>query len=208
MEHYMNMFIQAAFIENIALAYFLGMCTFLACSKKVDTSIGLGFAVICVLGITVPMNNIIYNYLLREGALAWVPVFGDTLATQDLAFLGLISYIGSIAAAVQLLEMILDRYVPKLYVTLGVFLPLITVNCAILGSTLFMVDYDYAFSESVAFGLGSGFGFALAIVALAAIREKMSYSNVPPGLRGLGITFMVTGLMAIGFMAFAGIQLN
>ena len=208
MEHYINIFITAAFIENIALAFFLGMCTFLACSKKVDTSIGLGFAVICVLGITVPLNNIIFNYLLREGALSWVPLMGGYLEGQNLAFLGLISYIGSIAASVQLLEMVLDRYVPKLYVTLGVFLPLITVNCAILGSSLFMVDRDYAFTESVAFGLGSGFGFALAVVALAAIREKMSYSNVPPGLRGLGITFMVTGLMAIGFMAFAGIQLN
>jgi Na+-transporting NADH:ubiquinone oxidoreductase subunit E len=208
MEHYINLFITAAFIENIALAFFLGMCTFLACSKKVDTSIGLGFAVICVLGITVPLNNLVFNYLLREGALAWVPIFGGALEGQNLAFLGLISYIGSIAASVQLLEMILDRYVPKLYVTLGVFLPLITVNCAILGSSLFMVDRDYAFGESVVFGLGSGFGFALAVVALAAIREKMSYSNVPAGLRGLGITFMVTGLMAIGFMAFAGIQLN
>lgn len=207
MQHQINIFIQSAFIENMALAYFLGMCTFLACSKKVDTAIGLGFAVVFVLAVTVPMNNLIYNHLLREGALAWVPVVGDRLAQEDLSFLGFISYIGSIAAMVQLLEMFLDRYVPKLYVALGVFLPLITVNCAILGSSLFMVERDYTFAESVSFGLGSGVGFALAVVALAALREKMRYSDVPAGLRGLGITFMVTGLMAIGFMAFAGIQL-
>ncbi len=207
MEHYINIFIKAAFIENVALAFFLGMCTFLACSKKVETAIGLGFAVVAVLGITVPMNNLIFNYLLREGALAWVPVVGDTLAQQNLEFLGLISYIGTIAAMVQLLEMTLDRYVPKLYIALGVFLPLITVNCAILGSSLFMVERDYTLGESFAFGIGSGVGFALAVVALAAIREKMRYSNVPPGLRGLGMAFMVTGLMAIAFLSLAGIQL-
>lgn len=207
MQEYLSIFIKAVFVENMALAFFLGMCTFLACSKKVETAIGLGFAVVGVLGITVPLNNIVYNYLLREGALAWVPFAGDSLAQYDLSFLGFISYIGSIAAAVQILEMLLDRFVPALYVSLGVFLPLITVNCAILGGSLFMVERDYSFGESVVYGLGSGSGWALAIVALAAIREKMSYSNVPDGLRGLGITFLLTGLMAIGFLAFGGIQL-
>lgn len=207
MQEYINIFVKAVFVENMALAFFLGMCTFMACSKKVETAIGLGFAVIFVLGITVPLNNFVYNALLREGALAWVPFLGSTLESYDLAFLGFISYIGTIAATVQLLEMILDRFVPKLYVALGVFLPLITVNCAILGASLFMVERDYTFTESVVFGLGNGVGWALAIVALAAIREKLSYSNVPDGLRGLGITFIITGLMAIGFLAFAGIQL-
>ena len=207
MEDYLNIFVKAVFVENMALAFFLGMCTFLACSKKVETAVGLGAAVIFVLGITVPLNNLVYTGLLQEGALAWVPVFGDSLAAYDLTFLGFISYIGIIAALVQLLEMLLDRFVPKLYVALGVFLPLITVNCAILGASLFMVEREYTFSESVVFGLGNGVGWALAIVALAAIREKMIYSNVPDGLRGLGITFLITGLMAIGFMAFAGIQL-
>lgn len=207
MEAYINLFVKSVFIENMALTYFLGMCTFLACSKKVETAIGLGLAVIFVLGITVPMNNIIYNYLLREGGLSWVPFAGDYLGAQNLAFLGFLSYIGTIAAMVQLLEMFLDRYVPKLYVALGVFLPLITVNCAILGASLFMVERDYSFGESVVFGVGSGVGWALAVIALASIREKMRYSNVPPGLRGLGITFVTTGLMAIGFMAFGGIQL-
>lgn len=207
MQELLSLFVKSAFVENIALAYFLGMCTFLACSKKVETAIGLGFAVIFVLGITTPMNNLIYNYLLREGALSWVPVFGDSLEGESLAFLGFLSYIGTIAAMVQLLEMFLDRYVPKLYVALGVFLPLITVNCAILGASLFMVERDYSFVESAVFGLGSGFGFALAVVALAAIREKMRYSNVPDGLKGLGIAFVTTGLMAIAFMSFGGIQL-
>lgn len=207
MQEYLNILIKAVFIENMALAFFLGMCTFIACSKKVETAIGLGFAVIFVLGITVPLNNIFYNALLKDGALAWVPVIGDSLAQYDLSFLGFISYIGSIAAIVQLLEMFLDRFVPTLYVALGVFLPLITVNCAILGASLFMVERDYTFTESVVFGLGNGIGWALAIVALAAIREKMVYSNVPDGLRGLGITFILTGLMAIGFMCFGGIQL-
>ena len=207
MEDYLNIFVKAVFVENMALAYFLGMCTFLACSKKVETAVGLGAAVIFVLGITVPLNNLVYTGLLQEGALAWVPVFGDALAGYDLTFLGFISYIGVIAAMVQLLEMLLDRFVPKLYVALGVFLPLITVNCAILGAVLFMVEREYTFGESVVFGISSGVGWALAIVALAAIREKMVYSNVPDGLRGLGITFVITGLMAIGFMAFAGIQL-
>lgn len=207
MQDLLSIFIRTIFIENMALAFFLGMCTFLACSKKVETAIGLSFAVIFVLGITVPMNNLIYNYLLREGALAWVPVYGEVLAEYDLSFCGFLSYIGTIAAMVQLLEMFLDRFVPKLYVALGVFLPLITVNCAILGASLFMVDGDFNFAESVVFGLGNGLGWAMAIIALAAIREKMIYSNVPDGLRGLGIAFLLTGLMAIGFLCFGGIQL-
>lgn len=206
-EHYISLFTKSAFTENLALAYFLGMCTYLACSKKVETALGLGAAVIFVQGITVPLNNLIYNKLLREGALAWVPVYGDRLAEVDFAFLGLLSYIATIAATVQILEMILDRYVPSLYIALGVFLPLITVNCAILGGSLFMIERDYTFGESVTFGLGSGAGWALAVIALAAIREKMRYSHVPEGLRGLGIAFITVGLMAIGFMAFAGIQL-
>ena len=207
MQEYMNIFVKAIFIENMALAFFLGMCTFMACSKKVETAIGLGFAVIFVLGITVPLNNLVYNGFLKEGALAWVPLLGPGLADYDLSFLGFIVYIGTIAATVQLLEMLLDRFVPKLYVALGVFLPLITVNCAILGAVLFMVERDYNFTQSVVFGLGNGVGWALAVVALASIREKLVYSNVPDGLRGLGITFIVTGLMAIGFLAFGGIQL-
>jgi Na+-transporting NADH:ubiquinone oxidoreductase subunit E len=207
MEHYLSLFVKAAFLENMALAFFLGMCTFLACSKKVETAFGLGLAVVFVLGITVPMNNIIFNYLLREGAMSWVPGVGDQLAQYDLSFLGFLCYIGTIAAMVQLVEMALDKYVPSLYVALGVFLPLITVNCAILGASLFIVERDYTLAESTVYGLGSGIGWALAIVALAAVREKMRYSNVPAGLRGLGITFIITGLMAIGFMAFSGIQL-
>lgn len=207
LEHYLSLFIKSVFIENMALSFFLGMCTFIACSKKVETAMGLGAAVIFVMAITVPMNNIIYQHLLKEGALAWVPGIGGMLAEQNLEFLGFISYISTIAAIVQLLEMILDKYVPSLYVALGVFLPLITVNCAILGSALFMVERDYNFAESVVFGSGSGFGFALAVLAMAAIREKMRYSNVPSGLRGLGIAFITTGLMAIGFLSFGGIQL-
>lgn len=202
MEHHLNLFIKAVFIENLALGFFLGMCTFLAVSKKVSTSIGLGIAVVVVQTITVPTNNLIYNYLLKEGALAWAG-----LPNTDLSFLGLISYIGVIAAMVQILEMTLDRFFPALYTALGIFLPLITVNCAILGGTLFMVERDYNFAESVTYGVGSGFGWALAIVALAGIREKMSYSDVPPGLRGLGITFITVGLMAIAFLGFSGIQL-
>lgn len=202
MIHYFNLFIKAAFIENLALAFFLGMCTFLAVSKKVKTAIGLGIAVVVVQTITVPVNNLIYNYLLKENALTWAGVEG-----VDLSFLGLISYIGVIAAMVQILEMTLDKYVPSLYNALGIFLPLITVNCAILGGSLFMVERDYNFAESVTFGLGSGFGWAIAIMALAGIREKLKYSDIPPGLRGLGITFMTVGLMALGFLAFSGIQL-
>jgi len=207
MEQYLSLGVKAVFIENMALAFFLGMCPFLNCSKKVETAIGLGLAVIFVQSMTVPMNNLIYTYLLKEGALTWLPVVGPQMAELDLSFLGFLSYIGTIAAMVQLVEMTLDRYVPKLYSALGIFLPLITVNCAILGGSLFMVERNYAFGESVVFGVSSGLGWAIAVVALAAIREKMRYSNVPAGLRGLGIAFVVTGLMAIGFMAFSGIQL-
>jgi len=202
MEHYLSLLIKSIFIENMALAFFLGMCTFLAVSKKVDTAVGLGVAVVAVQTLTVPINNLIYQYFLKAGALSWLGI-PDT----DLTFIGLICYIGVIAAIVQILEMVLDRYVPSLYNALGIFLPLITVNCAILGGSLFMVERDYNFAESVVFGFGSGAGWALAIVALAGIREKMKYSDVPAGLRGLGITFMIAGLMAMAFMAFSGIQL-
>ncbi len=202
MESYLGLFIKAAFVENLALAFFLGMCTFLAISKKIETAIGLGLAVIVVQVITVPTNNLIYNYLLKKGALSWAE-----LSELDMSFLGLISYIGVIAAMVQILEMVLDRFFPALYNALGIFLPLITVNCAILGGSLFMVEREYSFGESVVFGLGSGFGWALAITALAGIREKLKYSDVPDGLQGLGITFIITGLMSLGFMTFSGIQL-
>ncbi len=202
LEHYLSLLITSIFIENMALAFFLGMCTFLAVSKKVDTAIGLGIAVIVVQTITVPANNLIFQFLLKPGALSWLGVT-DT----DLTFIGLICYIGLIAAIVQVLEMVLDRYVPALYNSLGIFLPLITVNCAILGGSLFMVERDYNFAESVVFGFGSGVGWALALIALAGIREKLKYSNIPDGLRGLGITFMIAGLMAMAFMAFSGIQL-
>ncbi len=201
-EHYLSLFIKSIFIENMALAFFLGMCTFLAVSKRVETAVGLGIAVVVVQAITVPVNNLIYNLVLREGALGWAG-----LPNVNLTFLGLITYIGVIAAMVQILEMALDKYVPALYNSLGIFLPLITVNCAILGGSLFMVERDYTFAESAVFGVGSGAGFALAIIGLAGIREKMKYSNVPAGLRGLGITFITAGLMAIAFMAFSGIQL-
>lgn len=204
LEHYLSLAVKAIFVENMALAFFLGMCSFLAVSKKVNTAIGLGGAVIFVLTITVPMNNLLRHYLLQDGALAWVD---PRLAQYDLSFLGFLCYIGTIAAVTQIVEMGLDRYVPVLYNALGIFLPLIAVNCAILGASLFMVERDYTLAESTVFGLGSGIGWALAIVALASIRERMHYSNVPPGLRGLGMTFIVTGLMAIGFMAFAGVQL-
>jgi Na+-transporting NADH:ubiquinone oxidoreductase subunit E len=202
MEQLLSLFVQAVFIENMALAFFLGMCTFLAISKKIDAALGLGIAVIVVLGLTVPINNLIYQNLLADGALAWAG-----LPDVDLSFLGLISYIGVIAALVQILEMFLDKYIPALYNALGVFLPLITVNCAILGGTMFMVERTYNFSESVVFGLGSGVGWALAIVALAGIREKLKYSDVPAGLQGLGITFISVGLMSLAFMSFTGIDL-
>ncbi len=202
MEHFISLFVKAVFVENMALAFFLGMCTFLAISKKIQTSLGLGIAVIVVLAITVPVNNLIYTYLLKEGALAWAG-----LPNVDLSFLGLLSYIGVIAAMVQILEMFLDKYVPSLYNSLGVFLPLITVNCAIMGASLFMVERDYQLGESVVYGLGAGVGWALAITALAGIREKLKYSDVPAGLQGLGITFMTVGLMSLGFMSFSGVSL-
>ncbi|MEO1084163.1 MAG: NADH:ubiquinone reductase (Na(+)-transporting) subunit E [Acidobacteriota bacterium] len=204
LEDYLSLFIKAIFVENMALTFFLGMCSFLAVSKKVETAVGLGFAVIFVLAITVPANNLIYNYMLKEGALAWV---GPGWEQYDLSFLNFLTFIGTIAAMVQIVEMTLDRFVPGLYAALGVFLPLIAVNCAILGASLFMVERDYGFGESVVFGIGSGIGWFLAVVALASIRERMRYSNVPPGLRGLGITFILTGLIGIGFLAFSGIQL-
>lgn len=202
MEHYISLIVKAIFVENMALAFFLGMCTFIAISKKVEAAIGLGIAVIVVLTVTVPVNYLIYNNILREGALAWAG-----LPDVDLSFLGLLTYIGVIAAIVQILEMVLDKFIPALYAALGVFLPLITVNCAILGASLFMVERDYNFGESLVYGFGAGVGWALAIVLLAAIREKLKYSDVPPGLRGLGITFITVGLMSLGFMSFSGISL-
>jgi Na+-transporting NADH:ubiquinone oxidoreductase subunit E len=202
MEALLSLFVRAVFVENMALQLFLGMCTFLAISKKVDTAIGLGIAVTVVQVITVPVNNLIFTYLLRDGALAWAG-----LPDLDLSFLGFLCYIGVIAAMVQILEMVLDKYVPALYNALGVFLPLITVNCAILGASLFMVERSYTFSESVVYGVGAGFGWGLAIAALAGIREKLKYSDVPEGLRGLGITFVTVGLMSLGFMSFSGLSL-
>ncbi len=202
MEAYVSLFVKAVFVENLALAFFLGMCTFLAVSKKISTAMGLGIAVIVVQVITVPANNVIYHYLLKEDALSWMGITG-----VDLSFLALLSCIGMIAALVQILEMILDKFFPALYHALGVFLPLITVNCAILGGSLFMIERDYDFTESVVYGLGSGFGWALAITAIAGIREKLKYSDIPKGLEGLGITFITAGLMSLGFMAFSGIQL-
>ncbi len=201
MEHYVTLLIRAVFIENLALAFFLGMCTFIALSKKVETAIGLGIAVIVVQTITVPVNNLIYHYLLNDGALAWAG-----LPDLSLKFLGFLCYIGVIAAIVQILEMFLDKYMPALYNALGVFLPLITVNCAILAGSLFMVERDYSFGESVVYGVGSGVGWALAIAALAGVREKLKYSDVPDGLRGLGITFITVGLMSLGFMSFGGMS--
>ena len=201
-EHYFGIFLTSIFIENLALSFFLGMCTFLAVSQRVGTAAGLGLAVIVVQVITIPVNNLLYQFVLKENALAWAGLPG-----VDLTFLGLISYIGVIAAMVQILEMALDKFAPKLYNALGIFLPLITVNCAILGGSLFMVERDYNFAESCTYGLGSGIGWALAIVGLAGIRERMKYSNIPPGLRGLGITFITAGLMAMAFMLFSGIQM-
>lgn len=204
MEHLISLFVRSVFIENMALAFFLGMCTFLAISKSMQAAMGLSVAVIAVMAITVPLNNLLLHNILVEGALSWI---GPRFATVDLTFLGLVSYIGVVAASVQILEMFLDKYVPALYHSLGVFLPLITVNCAILGGVLFMVERDYNFSESVVYGVGAGAGWALAIVALAGIREKLKYSDVPAGLQGLGITFISAGLMALGFMSFGGIDL-
>lgn len=202
MGHYVSLFITSVFIENMALAFFLGMCTFLAVSKKVSTAIGLGVAVIAVMAICVPLNNLLYQFLLKDGALAWADY-----PNVDLSFLGLLSYIALIAATVQILEMFLDKFVPSLYNALGVFLPLITVNCAIMGGVLFMVERDYNFGESIVYGIGSGLGWALAISALAGIREKLKYSDVPAPLRGLGITFITVGLMSLGFMSFGGMSL-
>ena len=204
MEHYLNLAIRSIFLENMALAFFLGMCSFLACSKKVETAIGLGVAVVFVQVLTVPLNNLILRYLLSEGALSWI---SPALAGVNLSFLSFILFIATIAAAVQVVEMAVDRFAPALYNTLGVFLPLIAVNCVILGGSLFMQERDYSFGESVVFGVGSGVGWALAIVAVAAVREKMAYSHVPDGLKGLGITFIVAGLMSMAFMVFSGIQL-
>lgn len=198
MEHYISLLVKSIFIENMALSFFLGMCTFLAVSKKVKTSFGLGVAVVVVLTIAVPVNNLVYNLVLRENAL---------VNGVDLSFLNFITFIGVIAALVQILEMVLDRFFPPLYNALGIFLPLITVNCAIFGGVSFMVQRDYNLVESVVYGFGSGMGWMLAIVALAGLREKMKYSDVPPGLRGLGITFITVGLMALGFMSFSGVQL-
>jgi len=202
MEAYLSLFVRSIFVENLALSFFLGMCTFLAISKRIETAIGLGAAVIVVQTITVPVNNLIFQYLLKDGALAWAG-----LPDVDLSFLGLISYIGVIAAIVQILEMTLDRYFSALYNALGIFLPLITVNCAILAGSLFMVERSYNFGESVVFGVGSGIGWALALVGLASIREKLKYSDVPEGLQGLGITFIIGGLMSMIFMSFSGIQI-
>ena len=204
MEHYVNLAVKAIFVENMALAFFLGMCSFLAVSRQVKTAIGLGAAVIFVLTITVPMNNVIFTQFLRPGAMSWLH---PSLAAYDLSFLSFLTYIGTIAAMVQIVEMTLDRFVPKLYAALGIFLPLIAVNCAILGASLFMMERNYTLAEATVFGFGSGIGWALAIVALAGIRERLRYSNPPPALRGLGLTFILVGLMAIGFMAFAGVQL-
>jgi Na+-transporting NADH:ubiquinone oxidoreductase subunit E len=202
MEALISLAVKSIFIENLALSFFLGMCTFIAVSKKIGTAVGLGIAVMIVQTLTVPANNLIYTKLLKEGALSWVGLY-DT----DLSFLGLMSCIGVIAAMVQILEMTLDKFFPALYNALGIFLPLITVNCAILAGSLFMIERDYNFQESVVYGISSGFGWALAITAMAGVREKLKYSDVPPGLRGLGITFITAGLMAMGFMAFSGIQL-
>ncbi len=202
--HYLSLLVKAVFVENMALAFFLGMCSFLAVSKKVGTAIGLGAAVTFVLAITVPVNQLLLQNVLDEGSLAWLhPAF----ATVDLSFLVFLTFIGTIAALTQVVEMVIDRFAPALYSALGVFLPLIAVNCAILGGSLFMAERDYTLGESVVFGLGSGIGWMLAIVALAAVREKLRYANPPVALRGLGLTFMVTGLLAVCFMAFGGIQL-
>ncbi len=203
MTDYLNLFMRAAFVENMALSFFLGMCMFLAVSKRVETAIGLGVAVWIVQSITVPVNNLIYSYFLKEGALAWAG-----LPDIDLSFLALISFIGVIAAMVQILEMILDRYFPALFHALGIFLPLVTVNCAILGGSLFMVERAYGFAESIVYGVGTGFGWAVAITALAAIRERLKYSDIPDGLQGAGITFIVAGLMSLSLITFSGIKIG
>lgn len=200
-----NLAIKNIFVENILLSFFLGMCSFLACSKKIETATGLGLAVIFVQTITVPANWFILNYLLKPGALAWTGV--AALAQLDLSFLTFICFISTIAFMVQIVEMALDKYMPSLYASLGIFLPLIAVNCAILGGSLFMAERDYHFSQSVVYGVASGAGWALAITAMAGIRKKLRYSHIPDGLKGLGMTMIITGLMALGFMSFAGINL-
>lgn len=205
MEHYLSLFVKSVFIENMALSFFLGMCTFLAISKKTQTAISLGIAVVFVQAITVPANNLLWQFLLKEGALSWTGM--DGADSVDLSFLALLSYICTIAALVQVIEMACDKYMPALYNALGIYLPLITVNCAILGGALFMQQRDYNFPESVVYGVGSGFSWALAIVLIAAVREKLKYSDVPKPLQGLGITFIAAGLMALGFMSFSGVQL-
>ena len=205
LEHYLSLATKSIFIENILLAYFLGMCSFLAISKKVETSIGLGMAVIFVNGLTVPLNWLIKTYLLMPGALTWTGISGMEIV--DLSFLTFITFIATIAASVQLVEMILDKFSPSLYNSLGIFLPLIAVNCAILGSSLFMDERGYNLAESTVFGISSGIGFAMAIVMMAAIRFKLKYSNVPDGLKGLGITMILTGLLSMAYLSFSGIQL-
>ena len=202
MSGYPSLFVQAAFVENLALSFFLGMCMFIAVSKRVETAFGLGLAVFVILTLSIPLNNLIYKTFLNEGALAWAG-----LPDVDLSFLALITFIGVIAAMVQILEMTLERYFPILHQGLGIFLPLVTVNCAILGGSLFMVERNFSFMESIVYGFGSGFGWAIAIIALAGIREKLKYSDIPEGLKGTGITFIIVGLMSLGFMGFSGIQL-
>ena len=202
MDHYLSLLARSIFIDNIALSLFLGMCTFIALSKKINAALGLGLAVIVVQTVTVPANNIILNYFIGEGALAWIG-----LPDVNLSFLMYLCFIGVIAAMVQVLEMVLDKYVPVLYGALGVFLPLITVNCAILGGSLLMAERGYNFSESIVYGFGSGVSWALAIAVLAGIREKLKYSDIPEGLQGLGIVFITAGLISMGFMSFGGIAL-
>lgn len=200
MAHYFDIIVRSIFLENLPLSFFLGMCTFIAISKQVKAAVGLGAAVLFIQAITVPINNLILNRLLKPGALTWAG-----LADLDLSFLGLLTYIAIIAAVVQILEMVIDRFLPVLYNTLGIFLPLLTVNCAILGGSLFMVERDYTFGESIAYGIGSGSGFFLAVVCLAGIRERLEYADPPAGLRGLGLTFITVGLMAMAFMGLAGL---
>ena len=202
MSHYLDIVIRSIFLENLPLSFFLGMCTFIAISKQVKSAIGLGAAVLFIQVITVPINNLIYTYLLKPGALAWAG-----RPDLDLSFLGLLTYIAIIAAVVQILEMVIDRYLPALYNTLGIFLPLLTVNCAIFAGTLFMVERDYTFGESVAYGFGSGAGFFLAVVVLGGIRERLEYADPPAGLRGLGLTFITVGLIAMAFMGLAGLEM-
>ena len=202
MSEYLNLFLKAAFVENLALSFFLGMCMFLAVSARVETALGLGLAVFAVQTVTVPLNNLIHGLLLKPGALAWAG-----LGELDLGFLALISFIGVIAAMVQIVEMVLERYFPALHQALGIYLPLVTVNCAILGGSLFMVERRYDFGESVVFGIGSGFGWLVAILALAGVREKLKYSDIPRGLRGMGIAFIVVGLISLGFLGLSGVHL-